>query len=324
MIDFKELVKAGVHFGHQTSRWLPKMAPYIWGSRNNIHLIDVSKTAQHLERAAQFLQEVAAGGKQVLWVGTKKPARAVVQEVATKLDMPYVNHRWIGGTLSNFAQVKKSVTRLLHYEDVLEKAEKYPHYTKKELSKVKKNVERMKNVIGGIKKLTWPVGAIVLVDVNKEQSALQEAVKVGLPVVALVDTNADPSLVDYVIPANDDAPHSIAILLEYLGAAAEKGKQAALSKKTEKVKPVEEIQEEVVVKEAVVLVADEDEDEVGDTKETKREIKSKRVRATVKSVKQEEKKEDRDTDSKVKPRIKKQAAANDTQDKLAAKPIKRA
>lgn len=316
MIDFKKLVKAGVHFGHQTSRWLPKMAPYIWGSRNNIHLIDVSKTAQQLERAAQFLQEVAAEGKQILWVGTKKPARAIVQEVASKLDMPYVNHRWIGGTLSNFAQVKKSITRLLHYEDVLEKAEKYPHYTKKELSKIKKNVERMKNVIGGIKKLSWPIGAIVLVDVNKEQSALQEAVKVGVPVVALVDTNADPSLVDYVIPANDDAPHSIAILLEYLEAAAEKGKQLALSKKMEKAKPAEEEQE------AVVLMADEDEEEAGDTKEAKREIKSKRVRAAAKSIKQEEKKED--TDSKAKPRVKKQTAASDIQTKLVAKPAKRA
>src|SRR3990172_12718270 len=198
MIDFRKLVKAGVHFGHQTSRWLPKMGPYIWGVKNNIHLIDVSKTAHQLEKAAQFLQEVAREGKQVLWVGTKKPARAIVQEVATKLDMPYVNYRWVGGTLSNFSQVKKSITRLLHYEDVLEKSEKYPHYTKKELSKVKKNVERLQGVIGGIRKLAWPVGAIVLIDVNKEHSALQEAVKVRVPVVALVDTNADPSLVDYV------------------------------------------------------------------------------------------------------------------------------
>src|SRR5579872_5859041 len=230
MIDFRKLVKAGVHFGHQTSRWMPKMEPYIWGVKNKVHLIDVSKTAHQLERSAQFLKGVAGSGKQILWVGTKKSARDIVQSVATQLDMPFVNHRWVGGTLSNFGQVKKSVTRLLHFEDVLEKSEKYPHYTKKELSEVQKNVDRLKGIVGGIRKLNWPVGAIVLVDVNKEHSALREAVSVGVPVVALVDTNADPSLVDYVIPANDDAPRSIKVILDYLAAAVEEGKKAGVKK----------------------------------------------------------------------------------------------
>lgn len=306
MIDFKKLVKAGVHFGHQTSRWLPKMSPYIWGVKSNIHLIDVSKTAHQLEKSAQFLQKVAGEGKQILWVGTKKAARVVIKDVATKLNMPYVNHRWVGGTLSNFAQVKKSITRLLHYEDVLEKSEKYPHYTKKELSKVKKNVDRMQNVIGGIRKLAWPIGAIVLVDVNKEHSALKEAVKVGVPVVALVDTNSDPSLVDYVIPANDDAPHSIAILLEYLQAAVEKGKQATLAKKTEKTaKTSKEAAEDV----AVELAADEEETE--EEKDTKKETKSKRVLSGAKPVKKEAKK------------IIKKTAAKSVASKLVARPAKK-
>ncbi len=316
MIDFRELVKAGVHFGHQTSRWLPKMSPYIWGVRSNIHLIDVSKTAHQLEKSAQFLQEVAGEGKQILWVGTKRPARAIIKEIATKLDMPYVNHRWVGGTLSNFAQVKKSITRLLHYEDVLEKSEKYPHYTKKELSKVKKNVDRMQNVIGGIRKLAWPIGAIVLVDVNKEHSALQEAVNVGVPIVALVDTNADPSLVDYVIPANDDAPHSIAILLEYLQAAVEKGKQAAVAKKTEKtVKASKEAAEDV----AVELAADEGEEE--EEKKAKKEIKGKRVSVVGKTVKKEAKKAEGDTEVKPKPKAKKKTASKSVESKIVAKSV---
>lgn len=143
MIDFRELVKAGVHFGHQTSRWVPKMAPYIWGVKNKVHLIDVSKTANQIEKAAKFLETVSGEGKQVLLVGTKKSAQEIIYAAAKKLGMPYVNHRWIGGTLSNPAQVRKSVTKMLHYEDVLVKAEKFPHYTKKELNEFQKSADRL-------------------------------------------------------------------------------------------------------------------------------------------------------------------------------------
>ncbi len=274
MIDFKKLVKAGVHFGHQASRWVPKMDPYIWGVKNKVHLIDVSKTAHQLEKASQFLQEVATEGKQILWVGTKKPAREIVKAVATKLDMPYVNYRWVGGTLSNYAQVKKSVTGLLHFEDVLEKSEKYPHYTKKELNTIKKKVDRLQAIVGGIKKLAWPLGAIVLVDVNKEQSALKEAVKVGVPVVALVDTNADPSLVDYVIPANDDAPRSISVILEYLEEAVEKGlkKKGATKAKAKDSDVV--VSADEVTKEAITLTEVANIDDEKDTKAASKEVKS--------------------------------------------------
>ncbi len=224
---YKQLVEAGVHFGHQTSRWNPSMKPYIWGSKNKIHLIDVSKTANQLQKAAKFLEGIAAEGKQILWVGTKKPAQSSIKEVATRLDMPYVNHRWVGGTLSNFTQVKKSVTRLLHDEDIIEKSEKFPHYTKKELNVIKKRADRTAKVVGGIRKFTWPVGAIVLIDVGKECSALREASVMGVPVVGVVDTNCDPSLVDYVIPANDDAERSIAMITAFLGDAVERGRESA-------------------------------------------------------------------------------------------------
>jgi len=234
MLNFKELVAVGVHFGHEKRRWCPKMAPYIWGSKNNIHLIDVSKTAHQLDKAAKFLEGVAREGKTILWVGTKKAAQGVIHEVADKLHMPAVYHRWVGGTLSNFSQVKKSVTKLLHFEDVVEKAEKYPHYTKKEINTIYKNAERLRKNVGGIRTLTWPVGAIVIIDVGRERATLREALSVGVPVVALVDTNCDPSDIDYVIPGNDDAPRAIRFVVEYLGQAAEKGQQEAVAAAKEK------------------------------------------------------------------------------------------
>lgn len=237
MIDFiRQLVKAGVHFGHQTSRWCPKMAPYIWGFKNKVHLIDVSKTAFQLEKAAQFLELIAAEGRPILWIGTKKAAQRVIKDQATTLKMPYVNHRWIGGTLSNHAQVKKSLTRLLHYEDILVKSKEVSYYTKKELNTFQKIVNRLDRSVGGIRNLTWPMGAVVVVDVTKEQSAVREAVSVGIPIVAIVDTNADPSLIDYVIPANDDSPQSIGVIIDYLGVAVSKGKEAAKKVAAEKQK----------------------------------------------------------------------------------------
>ncbi len=238
MIDFRQLVKVGIHFGHQTSRWCPKMAPYIWGFKNKVHLIDVSKTAYQLEKAAQFLEKRAAKGESILWVGTKKAAQEATYKTATKLSMPYVNHRWIGGTLSNYSQVKKSVTKLLHYEDILAKSEKFSYYTKKELNMFQKIINRLKRSIGGICDLTWPIGALVVVDVEKEQSAVKEAVIMGIPVVAIVDTNGDPSLVDYIIPANDDAPQAISVILSYLAQAVSKGE--AIAKEKSKLKKEEE------------------------------------------------------------------------------------
>ena len=227
MIDFQKLVKAGVHFGHQTSRWNPKMAPYIWGFKNKVHLIDVSKTAYQLEKAALFLESVASEGKTVLWVGSKKSAQEAIERIGKETGMPYVKNRWIGGTLSNFGQVKKAVTKLLHYEDILSKTEQFPHYTKKEFNVFKKTAERLEKSVGGIRTLKWPVGAIVIIDVGKECSALKEANVMGIPVVALVDTNCDPSLVDFVIPGNDDAVPPIDLIGQHLADAVNRGKLAA-------------------------------------------------------------------------------------------------
>lgn len=272
MIDFKQLVKAGVHFGHRTSVWCPRMQPYIWGHKNNVHLIDVSKTAFQLEKAAQFLESVSAEGKTVLWIGTKKAAQDSIRSVAERLSMPYVNHRWIGGTLSNFSQVKKSVTKLLHYEDVLTKDSNSAFYTKKELNRFKKSIDRLKKNIGGIVNLRWPLGAVVLVDVNKEASALREAAAMRIPVVALVDTNSDPSYVDYVIPGNDDAPRSIKLIIDYLEEAARRGQEVAKVKKDENVSL--ELEEEETLLSAL---PEEEEEEEGDRKGPRKSDGSKKV-----------------------------------------------
>ena len=255
MRDFKELfgelVKAGVHFGHQKSRWCPKMRQYIWGYKNKVHLIDVSKTAFQLDKSEKFLESVAAEGGTVLWVETKKAAAETVEKIGTRLNQPYVNHRWLGGTLLNFSQVKKSLTRLLHYEDVLAKSEANPFYTKKELNLYRKTADKLEKTVGGIRKLTLPVAALVVVDVSKEQSAVKEANLMGIPVVAIVDTNSDPSLVDYVIPANDDSVQSISLILNYLADAVARGKEtAAKNAKNSAEAPVNKKGSEAAVEEA--------------------------------------------------------------------------
>jgi len=239
MIDVKLLVQSGVQFGHQTWRWCPKMAPYIWGKKNGIHLIDVSKTAFQLEKAATFLEQIAAEGKQILWVGSKPAAQSIILEVGGRLQMPTVVHRWVGGTLTNYPQVRKSVTKYLHLQDALEKSDK-DLYTKKEYGVMQKLVNRLDKNVGGIKTLRWPVGAIVVVDVKKEQSAVREARAAGIPVVALVDTNVDPSLVDYVIPSNDDIARAIKILFDYLAEAVERGIKTAKENKKEAVAHAEQ------------------------------------------------------------------------------------
>lgn len=274
MIDLKSLVKAGVHFGHQSSRWCPRMAGYIWGQKNGVHLIDISKTAIQLERAAKFLENTIKEGKTVLWIGTKKPAQQAVKEAAEICSQPSVTHRWIGGTLTNRKEVNKSITKFLHLGDVLKKTDR-THYTKKELNSFQKRVDRLEKNIGGIVKMKWPVGALVVVDVRKEQSAVKEARSMGIPVVALVDTNSDPLGIDFTIPANDDAPKAIKILVDYLGQAAQRGKvafdqikkdeldleRAATKKKEVVAKPVEKTE---AVKAAPVEASSDEKTETKD------------------------------------------------------------
>ena len=236
MINLKDLLKAGVHFGHKTSRWSPKMNPFIWGSKNKIHLINIAKTSFLLERSGKFLKDVASQGKCILFIGTKKAAQKIVFDIASKLKSPYVTNRWIGGTLTNFGQVKKAITRLLHLRDVVAKPTE--HYKKKELSMIQKEIGRLEKNIGGILDLTYPPGAIIVVDAKKERSSIREAVNANIPIISMVDTNTDPSGINFVIPANDDSSRSITFVLEYLAAMIEEGqkiyKEAKKAKETEK------------------------------------------------------------------------------------------
>ncbi|MFA5074755.1 MAG: 30S ribosomal protein S2 [Candidatus Babeliales bacterium] len=231
MIDLKELLKAGVHFGHKASRWDPKMRPFIWGVKNNVHLIDIAKTAFLLERAGKYLKNLASNGQTILWIGTKKAATDIIKKHAVELNMPFVINRWIGGTLTNFDQVKKAITRYLHLNDVIKRGSS--RYKKKELSMIQKEIDRLENNIGGIINLSFPPGAIVIIDAKKETSAIREALSVNIPVVGMVDTNTDPSGVNFLIPSNDDSPRSIAFIINYLAKCVEEGKKEFVQKKSE-------------------------------------------------------------------------------------------
>lgn len=244
MIDLKLLIKNGVHFGHQAWRWCPKMERFIWGKKNGIHFFDVSKTATCLEKAAHFLEKVATENKQILWVGTKKPAQTAIKEVAQLTKSPYVTHRWIGGTLTNFPQVKKSVTKLLHYEDIIKRSEEFS-YTKKEFGVFQKLIDRLESNVGGIRELAWPIGAVVVIDARKEHVAIKEARTMGIPVLALVDSNSDPSGIDYVIPGNDDVPRSIKTITDYLQSFVMRGLENA-AKASKEIADKKEFQEKSV------------------------------------------------------------------------------
>ncbi len=225
--NIKDMLGAGVHFGHKTSRWSPKMRPYVWGSNNKVHLIDVSKTAFLLGHAGDFLKRTAMQGGLFLWVGTKRPAQDVMKKAAESLNMPYVVNRWVGGTLSNYNQVKKAVTRLLHLRDVLDKPS--AHYKKKEMVMIQKEVARLEKNVGGIIELQYPPAAVIVVDAKREYSAVKEASLLGVPIIGLVDTNTDPDGVNYVIPGNDDSPKSIAYIVNYLETCAREGREHYLA-----------------------------------------------------------------------------------------------
>jgi small subunit ribosomal protein S2 len=233
MIDLKSLLKAGVHFGHKSALWSPRMKPFIWGVRNKVHLFDISKTSFLLNQAGEFLKQTAAEGKSVLWVGTKRPAQPTIERAGKSLKMPFVINRWIGGTLSNFDQIRKAITRLLHLRDVLAKSSSASHYTKKELGMLSKEVDRLEKNVGGIIDLSYPPAALIAVDAKREASAIREAKRVGIPIICLVDTNSDPSGINFVIPGNDDSPRSIECVVDHLISFVEEGQKIYKEKKAE-------------------------------------------------------------------------------------------
>jgi len=218
----KELLEAGVHFGHQTKRWNPKMKDFIFGERNGIYIIDLQKTLKMFKEASKFVQELASTGKVVLFVGTKRQAQDAIAEEAQRCSMFYVNQRWLGGLLTNWVTVQKSVKRLKELDDMATDG-RYELLPKKEVIKLERERKHLQANLAGIKNMTRLPDAIFVIDSNKEQIAVREARKLGIPVVAVVDTNCDPSEVDYVIPGNDDALRAIRLFTSKIAESIAEG-----------------------------------------------------------------------------------------------------
>ncbi len=224
VISMKQLLEAGVHFGHQTRRWNPKMAEYIFTERNGIYIIDLQKTVKKIEEAYAFIKEVAESGKEVLFVGTKKQAQDSIKEEAERVGMYWVNARWLGGMMTNFKTIKKRIDRLEQLTK-MEEDGTFDLLPKKEVINLKAEREKLEKYLGGIKDMNKLPGALFVVDPRKEKIAIEEAKKLGIPVVAIVDTNCDPEDVDYVIPGNDDAIRAVKLIASTIANAIIEGKQ---------------------------------------------------------------------------------------------------
>jgi small subunit ribosomal protein S2 len=218
----KELFEAGVHFGHRTQRWNPRMKPYIFEERHGIYLINLEETHRQLQEACEFLEKVARRGEQVLFVGCKKPAQETIKELTGQVNCPYVADRWLGGTLTNLQTIRKSVKRLEFIEN-LNKSGEMEKYPKQEASVLRRELSKLLRNLLGIRNMEKTPGAVVIIDTVREQNAIAEAKRLGIPIVAIVDTNADPTSVDYPIAGNDDAIRSIKILVQALTDAIAKG-----------------------------------------------------------------------------------------------------
>ncbi|MFN3801825.1 30S ribosomal protein S2 [Belliella pelovolcani] len=221
-IEYKDLLDAGVHFGHLTRKWDPRMAPYIFMEKNGIHIIDLNKTLVCLDEASNAIKQIVRSGKKVMFVATKKQAKDLVADEARRLNMPYVTERWLGGMLTNFATIRKSLKKMSTIDKMM-KEDGYKNLAKKERLMITRQREKLESVLGGIADLTRLPAALFIVDIKREHIAIAEAQKLGIPVFALVDTNSNPNEVDFPIPSNDDAFKSISLLVKAFGAAIEEG-----------------------------------------------------------------------------------------------------
>ena len=226
-VDIKKLLEAGAHFGHKTSRWHPKMAPYIHSKRGGSHIIDLTKTVDALDSALQFLTDTSAAGKQVLFVGTKRQPQDIVKQAAVTTNMPFVVNRWLGGMLTNWNTIGGRVKHLKSLEERMANGELANKYSKLEVQRFQEEIDQMNDIYGGIKEMNSRPGAVFVVDITHDVNAVREATKMGVPVVALVDTNADPSSVKFPIPCNDDAIKAIELVVGYVQQAIEAGKAKA-------------------------------------------------------------------------------------------------
>lgn len=243
----KQLLEAGAHFGHSRSRWNPKMGRFIFGERSKIYIIDLEKTAEYLGKAKEFLKNVASEGNSILFVGTKKQAQDIIEQVAQRSGMPFVKDRWLGGTLTNFKTIRNSIKRLKDIE-AMQKDGTFEAITKKERAIFTKEMEKLRKNLQGIVDMKKMPGALFVVDAKKEEIAVKEARKLDIPIVAILDTNADPDFVDYPIPANDDAMRSIKLIIETVADGIMEGKK--IFNQTESDRKEREAREEAEEKEA--------------------------------------------------------------------------
>ena len=247
-LTMKELLEAGVHFGHQTKRWNPKMQKYIFGERNGIYIIDLQKTLKKFREAYAFVRDLAAGGGTMLFVGTKKQAQETVFDEATRCGMFYVNQRWLGGTLTNFSTIRKSIARLKKLEEMKETGE-FDRVPKKEALELDREREKLEKALIGIKAMEQLPSAIFIIDPRKEKIAVAEAQRLGIPIVAIVDTNCDPTGIDYPVPGNDDAIRAVRLITGRLAEAINEGRGTLTKEEAEEASDVEAEPSEVAAAE---------------------------------------------------------------------------
>lgn len=242
-VTMKELLEAGVHFGHQTKRWNPKMKEYIFGQRNGIYIIDLQKTIRIFKDALQFIRNVAESGKEVLMVGTKKQAQDIIRELSLKCESSYVNQRWLGGLLTNFSVIRGSVEKLIELDEMKDDG-RWGLFSKKEQSKLEKVYRKLSKNLGGIKNMLELPGALFVIDSTKEEIAIYEARKLNIPIVAVVDTNGDPENIDHPIPGNDDAVRAIELFTSKISEAIIEGKKEKMERELLEAKKEEEVSSE--------------------------------------------------------------------------------
>ena len=257
VVSMKQLLEAGVHFGHLTRRWNPKMAQYIFTERNGIYIIDLQKTVKKLNDAYMFIRDISAEGKDILFVGTKKQAQDSVKEDAEACGMPFVNARWLGGMLTNFRTIRQRIERLNQLRGMRDDGT-FELLPKKEVIKLNLEIEKLEKFLGGIQDMHKLPGALFIVDPRKEKIAVQEAHKLGIPIVAIVDTNSDPDEVDYVIPGNDDAIRAVKLITQTMAAAVIEGRQGEQGSAATEGEEVVEVSEEAEEAAAVEEIAAED------------------------------------------------------------------
>lgn len=244
VVSMKQLLEAGVHFGHQTRRWNPKMKPYIFGARNGIYIIDLQRTVKLFNTAYRFIAETTGAGESVLFVGTKQQARDTIQEESQRAGMFWVNHRWLGGMLTNFKTIKLRIDRLKELDAMIEDGSIH-RFPKKEVLQLQKERMKLEKNLGGIKDMTRLPGALFVVDTHRENIAVAEANRLGIPVVAIVDTNCDPDMIDYPIPGNDDAIRAVRLITSRIADACIEGKEKLLERQQAQGDKEEPIFEEV-------------------------------------------------------------------------------